>query len=233
MKKTGAGIAVSGAIDAARAAASILLLIPGLSVTIDAIKESRKIFQRMLNYSIYLIVETFAHLGFLTLTLLLFKVYPVTAITVVLLTILKDVAILSIAYDNVHYSNKPETWNMRVVIGLASVIGSFCHDTIVWHFLSGRWHFPPQFRYSSYPGVSKPFNRRPLDGFYSLYLGQILGNQTSSGIIISSNWDTGNSHFHFRIRFLDDATGLEIRRYNLGLMPGDVPDIRPSETLSS
>ena len=41
------GIAVSGATDAARAAAAIVLMTPGLSVIIDAIKESRKIFQRM------------------------------------------------------------------------------------------------------------------------------------------------------------------------------------------
>ena len=47
LKQADAGIAVSGATDAARAAADIVLLTPGLSVIIDAIKESRKIFQRM------------------------------------------------------------------------------------------------------------------------------------------------------------------------------------------
>ena len=43
--KSYCGIAVSGATDAARAAAAIVLLTPGLSVIIDAIKESRRIFQ--------------------------------------------------------------------------------------------------------------------------------------------------------------------------------------------
>jgi H+-transporting ATPase len=47
LKKADCGIAVSGATDAARAAASIVLLSSGLSVIIDAIKESRRIFQRM------------------------------------------------------------------------------------------------------------------------------------------------------------------------------------------
>ena len=46
LKKADCGIAVSGATDAARAAASIVLMTPGLSVIIDAIKESRRIFQR-------------------------------------------------------------------------------------------------------------------------------------------------------------------------------------------
>jgi H+-transporting ATPase len=125
LKKADAGIAVSGATDAARAAASIVLLLPGLSVIIDAIRESRKIFQRMLNYSIYRIAETVALLGFLTLAILIFKVYPVTAIMVVLLAILNDGAILSIAYDNVRSASQPERWNMRVVLGVATILGGF------------------------------------------------------------------------------------------------------------
>ena len=57
LKKADCGIAVSGATDAARAAASIVLLTPGLSVIIEAIKESRRIFQRMNSYAIYRIAE--------------------------------------------------------------------------------------------------------------------------------------------------------------------------------
>jgi H+-transporting ATPase len=44
LKKADAGIAVSGATDAAKSAAAIVLTRKGLSVVIDAIKESRKIF---------------------------------------------------------------------------------------------------------------------------------------------------------------------------------------------
>jgi H+-transporting ATPase len=125
LKKADAGIAVAGATDAARAAASIVLTFPGLSVIIDAIKESRKIFQRMTNYAIYRISETIALLGFLTLAILLFKFYPVTAIMIVLIAILNDGAILSIAYDNVRYRNEPQTWNMRIVLGVATVLGIY------------------------------------------------------------------------------------------------------------
>jgi len=125
LKKADAGIAVAGATDAARAAASIVLLTPGLSVIIDAIKESRKIFQRMMNYAIYRISETVALLGFLTLAILLFKMYPVTAIMIVLLAILNDGAILSIAYDNVRHRNEPQTWDMHRVLGVATVLGVF------------------------------------------------------------------------------------------------------------
>ena len=123
LKKADAGIAVAGATDAARAAADIVLLTPGLSVIIDAVKESRKIFQRMNSYAIYRIAETLRVLLFMTLSILVFNFYPVTAVMIVLLAILNDGAILSIAYDKVYYSQKPEKWNMPIVLGVATVLG--------------------------------------------------------------------------------------------------------------
>ena len=123
LKKADCGIAVSDATDAARAAASIVLLTPGLSVIIDAIKESRKIFQRMNSYAIYRIAETLRVLLLMTLSILIFNFYPVTAVMIVMIALLNDGAILSIAYDNVHYRDKPESWNMRLVLGISTVLG--------------------------------------------------------------------------------------------------------------
>jgi len=123
LKKADCGIAVSSATDAARAAAAIVLLTPGLSVIIDAIKESRRIFQRMNSYAMYRIAETLRVLFFMTLAILVFNVYPLTAVMIVMLALLNDGAILSIAYDNVHYKNKPESWNMRMVLGVSTALG--------------------------------------------------------------------------------------------------------------
>jgi len=123
LKKADCGIAVSGATDAARAAASIVLLTTGLSVIVNAIKESRNIFQRMNSYAIYRITETLRVLLFMTLSILVFNFYPVTAVMIVILALLNDGAILSIAYDNVHYKDKPEAWNMRMVLGISTVLG--------------------------------------------------------------------------------------------------------------
>lgn len=123
LKKADCGIAVSGATDAARAAASIVLMTPGLSVIIKAIQESRKIFQRMNSYTVYRISETLRVLFFMTLSILVFNFYPVTAIMIVLLAILNDGAIISIAYDNVKYSDKPEAWNMKRVLSISSILG--------------------------------------------------------------------------------------------------------------
>ncbi len=125
LKKADCGIAVSGATDAARAAAAIVLMTPGLSVIIEAIKESRKIFQRMNSYAIYRIAETLRVLLFMTLSILIFNFYPLTAVMIVMLALLNDGAILSIAYDNVEYKDQPEAWNMRMVLGISTVLGLF------------------------------------------------------------------------------------------------------------
>ncbi len=123
LKRADVGIAVAGATDAAKSAADIVLTKAGLSVIIDAIKESRKIFQRMNNYSIYRITETIRVLLFITLSILVFRFYPITALMVVLLALLNDAPIMSIAYDNVKYSDTPEKWNLKVVLAIATFMG--------------------------------------------------------------------------------------------------------------
>jgi H+-transporting ATPase len=123
LKKADSGIAVSGAVDAARSAADIVLLAPGLSVIVKAIRESRKIFSRMTNYAIYRIAETLRVLLFMTLSILVFNFYPVTAVMIVLLALLNDGAIISIAYDRVRYSVKPERWHIPQVFRIAAVLG--------------------------------------------------------------------------------------------------------------
>lgn len=123
LKKADVGIAVSGATDAAKSAADIVLTLPGLSVIIDALKESRKIFQRMNSYAIYRIAETIRVLLFITLAILVFNFYPVTAIMIVLLALFNDAPIMAIAYDNVKYSPNPERWNMRVLLSMATFLG--------------------------------------------------------------------------------------------------------------
>lgn len=123
LRKADVGIAVAGATDAAKSAAAIVLTTPGLSVIIDAIKQSRTIFQRMTNYSIYRIAETIRVLIFITLSIIAFRFYPVTALMIVLLALLNDAPIMTIAYDNVKYSDTPEKWNMRTILTISTMLG--------------------------------------------------------------------------------------------------------------
>ncbi|MYV47222.1 plasma-membrane proton-efflux P-type ATPase, partial [Streptomyces sp. SID2888] len=123
LHRADAGIAVSGATDAARAASDIVFLAPGLSTIIEAVHRSREVFRRMKNYAIYRITETIRVVLFVTATIVVFAFFPVTPIQVVLLAILNDAAILSIAYDRVRPSAKPERWDLTEVTAIAAVLG--------------------------------------------------------------------------------------------------------------
>ncbi len=124
LKQADAGIAVAGATDAARAAADVVLLAPGLSVIVDAIRLAREIFARMTSYATYRITETIRVLLLISLAIVAFNFFPVTAIMIVLLAVLNDGAILSIAYDRVRGAPHPAAWNMRTVLTVATVLGS-------------------------------------------------------------------------------------------------------------
>lgn len=123
LKKADAGIAVAGATDAARSAAAIVLTRPGLAVIIDAIRESRRIFQRMKSYAIYRIGGIIRVLLFVTLSIIIFNFYPVTAVMIVLQTLLNDLPILSIAYDHARPGDLPERWEMREILSISTFLG--------------------------------------------------------------------------------------------------------------
>ncbi len=123
LKQADAGIAVAGATDAARAAADVVLLAPGLSVIVSAIGLAREIFARLTSYATYRIAETIRVLLLITLAVVLMNFFPVTAAMIVFLALLNDGAILSIAYDHVRGSPKPVRWDMRVVLTIATVLG--------------------------------------------------------------------------------------------------------------
>ncbi len=123
LKQADMGIAVSGATDAARAAADLVLTAPGLSVITRAVEESRRIFERMTSYAVFRITETIRVLLFMTLSILVFDFYPVTAVMIVLLAILNDLPIMMIAYDNAPVAPKPVRWDMQRVLTLSAVLG--------------------------------------------------------------------------------------------------------------
>jgi H+-transporting ATPase len=123
LKQSDIGIAVSGATDAARAAASLVLTAPGLSVIIRAVEEARRIFERMNSYAIYRITETIRIMVFVVLAMLAFNFYPITAIMIILLAFLNDIPIMTIAYDRTGLEPNPVHWNMHRVIAVATVMG--------------------------------------------------------------------------------------------------------------
>ncbi|MFX1310157.1 MAG: plasma-membrane proton-efflux P-type ATPase [Promethearchaeota archaeon] len=123
LKKADIGIAVSNATDAAKSAADIVLTDPGISVIIKATQESRKIFERMKSYAIYRIAETIRVLIFLVLSITIFAFYPITAVMIVILALLNDLPIMTIAFDNTRVAMKPVRWKMQRILIISSILG--------------------------------------------------------------------------------------------------------------
>jgi H+-transporting ATPase len=123
LKQANTGIAVSGATDAARSAAALVLTAPGLSVILRAVEEARTIFERMNSYAIYRITETIRIMFFVVMAMIVFNFYPITTIMIILLALLNDLPIMTIAYDNTWLDPKPVRWDMQRVLSIATVLG--------------------------------------------------------------------------------------------------------------
>ncbi|WP_020414401.1 plasma-membrane proton-efflux P-type ATPase [Microbulbifer variabilis] len=125
LKQADCGIAVSGATDAARAAAAIILTAPGLSTVVDAIDEARKIFERIINYVLFRVSMTLDIMVVVVFATILFGFSPLTPVMIVLVALLDDIPIMTIAYDNTLLPKEPVHWEMRDLLLGSTIIGIF------------------------------------------------------------------------------------------------------------
>jgi H+-transporting ATPase len=139
LKKADTGIAVEGASDAARSAADIVFLAPGLSAIIDALKTSRQIFHRMYAYVVYRIALSLHLEIFLGLWIVILNT-SLNLELVVFIAIFADIATLAIAYDNAPFSkspvkwNLPKLWGMSVLLGIVLAIGTWITLTTMFPY---------------------------------------------------------------------------------------------------
>ncbi|EEY16928.1 plasma membrane ATPase [Verticillium alfalfae VaMs.102] len=122
LKKADTGIAVEGASDAARSAADIVFLAPGLGAIIDALKTSRQIFHRMYSYVVYRIALSIHMELYLGLWIAILN-RSLNIELVVFIAIFADIATLAIAYDNAPYSKAPVKWNLPKLWGISVILG--------------------------------------------------------------------------------------------------------------
>ncbi len=125
LKQADCGTAVSGATDAARSAASLVLTAPGLSVIDSAIDEARRIFGRITTYTIYRVALTIDIMALVVLATVCFAFKPLTAIMIVAMALLDDIPIMSIAYDRTAVAPRPIRWRMAQVLTVSGVLGLF------------------------------------------------------------------------------------------------------------
>ncbi len=126
LKQADCGTAVSGATDAARGAAALILTAPGLSVINSAIDEARRIFGRITTYTIYRVALTMDIMFLVVLSTVFLGFQPLTAIMIVIMSLLDDIPIMTIAYDHTPVSPKPIRWKMPSLLSISAILGFFC-----------------------------------------------------------------------------------------------------------
>jgi H+-transporting ATPase len=142
LKQAQVGVAVANATDVAKAAASMVLTQPGLGNIVAAVEESRRIYQRMLTYTLNKIIKTVNIVLFLSLGFIFTRDFVVTPLLIVLMMFANDFATMSIATDRVVPSPKPDRWNIRSLIVASIAIGTLivALSFLVWWLGADVWH---------------------------------------------------------------------------------------------
>ena len=139
LKQAEVGIAVANATDVAKAAASLVLTNPGLTDILAAVKTSRRIYQRMLTYTLNKIIKTVEIAFFLSVGVMLTRSFIITPLLIVLLLFTNDFVTMSIATDTVSYSQQPDRWHIRSLVLVGLLLGSLVLVLSFGIFLAGRY----------------------------------------------------------------------------------------------
>ncbi len=138
LKQAEVGIAVANATDVAKAAASLVLTNPGLSDVVAAVETSRRIYQRMLTYTLNKIIKTLEIAIFMSVGVMLTGVFVITPLLVVLLLFTNDFVTMSIATDRVEFSRKPERWRIPTLMLTAAPLAALILVLSFSVFFAGR-----------------------------------------------------------------------------------------------
>ncbi len=144
VKEANVGFAVKNAVDALKGSADIVLLSDGIAVMRDAFIEGRKIFTRLYAYAIYRISESFrlivtiAVLGFLVGT------YPLSPLQLILIALLNDIPIISLAGNRVRIAHKPSKINVAEEFSLSLLFGmvGVANSLLFYFFAFDYLHLP-------------------------------------------------------------------------------------------
>jgi plasma-membrane proton-efflux P-type ATPase len=123
LRQAEVGIAVSGATDVAKGAASAVLTTDGLANIVDLVKTGRATYQRVLTWIVNKISRTILKAGFVVIAFLVTGQFVMSALVMLLVVCFTDVSHIALATDRVEPSQKPETWNIGPLVKVAVVLG--------------------------------------------------------------------------------------------------------------
>ena len=124
LKQAEVGIAVSNATDVAKSAATIVLTSPGIEPIVNAVKESRSIFERMISYTLNKVTRIFQIAFFLSIAFIILKFLPIRAVQLILMIFLNDIGSIALSTDKESYSKRPDAWDIKAIFYASTLFGA-------------------------------------------------------------------------------------------------------------
>jgi H+-transporting ATPase len=140
LKQAEVGIAVKSATDAAKQAASVILLHEGLESIINLITIGRTIHHRITNWVVSKISKTLFTVVFVCIAYLITGKFVVGAFDMVLLLFIIDFVTLTLSTDIVSWSKKPESWNIKPLVKKGFLLGLLLiAEALAWLFIGKKY----------------------------------------------------------------------------------------------
>ena len=124
LKQAEVGIAVSNATDVAKSAATIVLTSPGIEPIVNAVKESRSIFERMISYTLNKVARIFQIAFFLSIAFIILRFLPIRAIQLILMIFINDIGSIALSTDKESYSKRPDSWDIKAIFFASILFGA-------------------------------------------------------------------------------------------------------------
>ena len=143
LRQAEAGVAVANATDVAKAAAAMVLTAPGLGGVLPAIETSRRVFQRIITYTLNMLIKKIEMMALLVIGFLLTRHKPLTPMLMVLILFLNDFLTMSISTDRMGFSLRPNRWKTRGILLCATIAGRVQTGVLTRSFPLGPLCAPP------------------------------------------------------------------------------------------
>lgn len=143
LKQAEVGCAVSNATDVAKGSASTILLNEGLSGVCDIVEVGRQVHRRVVVWVINKVAKASQHSVFILVMFLITGKFPITALGAVLLLLLMDFVLVSLATDVQPPGSAPEEWNLAQLTRIGLAIGLCGSGEMMTLLLAGNkaWGF--------------------------------------------------------------------------------------------
>jgi len=140
LKQAEVGIAVKSATDAAKQAASVILLHEGLESIINLITVGRSIHHRISNWVVSKISKTLFTVVYVCVAYIITAQFVVSAFDMVLLLFIIDFVTLTLSYDIVNWSKNPESWKIKPLVKHGFILGMLLiAEALLWLIIGKKY----------------------------------------------------------------------------------------------